>query len=112
MISEIIIGKKYKGISDEYTRTPLCVHPPYVFYEHNWKGFNDCTLCRIDEFKKFVEEIPKAQEEWFGVIYKLKGGNTRPSTSDTLYRSKADFLNYCERKEAEFEFVKLTKVEL
>lgn len=112
MITEIIIGKKYKGLWDEYIRTPLCVHPPYVFYEHNWKGFNDCTFCRIDEFKKFVEEIPEAPEEWFSVIYKTKGENTRPYLSNFLYRSKEDFLNHHVAKESDYEFIKLKKVEL
>ena len=112
MITEIVLNKKYKGVSDEYTRTPLCVHPPYVFYEHNWKGFNDCTFCRIDEFKKFTEEIPEAPEEWFEVFYRLKNGKHHPTLASHLYSSKADFLNCYKKEETAFEFIKLRKVEL
>lgn len=112
MIKEIVLNKKYKGLWDEYIRTPLCIHPPYVFYEHDWKGVKDCTFCHIDAFKRFAEEIPEEPEEWFGVIYKLKNRNSRPNISGNLYRSKEDFLNYCESKESDYEILKLKKVEL
>lgn len=112
MITEIVLNKKYKGVSDEYTRTPLCVHPPYVFYEHNWKGFNDCTFCRIDEFKKFTEEIPEAPEEWFEVIFQVELGNSKPHKCSVLYKSKSDFLNSTSTKENDYKFIKLRKVDL
>lgn len=113
MISEIIIGKKYKVLGQEYTRTPLCIHNGWVFYEHNcYKDDLSCSISGVEKFKYDSEEIPEAPEEWFEVTYRLKGGNTRPSLTSSLFRSKADFLNYHEKKEAEFEFIKLRKVEL
>jgi hypothetical protein len=112
MITEIVLNKKYKVLGQEYTRTPLCIHNGWVFYEHNCYDDLSCSSSGVEEFKYDSEEIPESPEDWFSVISKLKGGNTRPSTSDFLYRSKADFLNYCGRKEAEFEFIKLRKVEL
>ena len=112
MITEIVLNKKYKVTGAKHTRIPLFVHNEYVFYEHDYNVLPHCDFCRVEIFKTDVEEIPESPEEWFSVIHKLKGGNTRPSTSDFLYRSKADFLNYCGRKEAEFEFIKLKKVEL
>ena len=65
MINEIVLNKKYKVVDDEYTRTPLFLYPPYVFYEYNHKGLNhnDCTFCRIDLFKRSVEEIPEPPVE-------------------------------------------------
>ena len=112
MITEIIIGKKYKVVGKECTVTPLAIHNGWVFYEHNCYDDLYCSSSGVEEFKYDSEEIPETPEEWFGVIYKLKDRNSRPNISDNLFRSKEDFLNYCEGKEAEFEFIKLKKVEL
>ena len=113
MINEIIIGKSYrvKGMED-YTRAPLFVHQPYVFYEYTVVQDTGCGFCTIDAFKTDSEEIPEAPEEWFQVIHKLKGGNTRPCLASSLFRSKEDFLNAHVAKESDYEFIKLKKVEL
>ena len=112
MIDKIILGKKYKVVDDKYTRTPLFVHNAFVFYEHDLTKDSACSSCPINEFKKSVEEIPEAPVEWFEVVYKIKGEKTRPSSSSPLFKSKEDFLNFCERNEEDFEFIKLRKVEL
>ena len=112
MISEIVLNKKYKVLGKEYKRTPLAIHNGWVFYEHNCYALPHCDCCRVEIFKTDVEEIPEAPEEWFEVIYKIKGEKTRPSSSSPLFKSKEDFLNFCDRKEEEFEFIKLRKVEL
>lgn len=115
MISEIEIGKSYriKGMKD-YTRTPLFVHQPYVFYEYTVVQDTGCGFCTIDDFKTYSEEIPEAPEEWFEVFYRLKNGfgNPHPTLASHLYSSKADFLNCYKREETAFEFIKLRKVEL
>ena len=112
MINEIIIGKKYKVKNSNYTRTPLFIHNEYVFYEHDYSGFLECAHCCIEYFERDVEEIPEAPEEWFQVIHKLKGGNTRSCLASPLFRSKEDFLNSRVAKESDYEFIKLRKVEL
>lgn len=112
MIKEIVLNKKYKVLGQEYTRTPLCIHNGLVFYEHNCCNDLSCSISGVEDFKRGNEEIPEATEEWFEVIHKVKGVNTRPVVNGHLFRSKADFLNYREENEAEFEFVKLRKVEL
>ena len=112
MISEIIIGKKYKVVSGTYTRKPLFIYDNWVFYEHDYKGRTACTACSIVEFRIDNEEIPETPEEWFQVIHKLKGGNTRPCLASSLFRSKEDFLNAHVAKESDYEFIKLRKVEL
>lgn len=112
MISEIIIGKKYKVLGQKYTRTPFCIHNGWVFYEHNCYDDLSCSSIGVEEFKYDSEEIQEAPEEWFEVIYRLKGGNTRPSLASSFFRSKADFLNYHDAKESEYEFIKLKKVDL
>lgn len=112
MIKEIVLNKKYKVVNARYTRTPLFIHNDYVFYEHDYNVLPHCDCCRVEIFKTDVEEIPESPEEWFEVIYKIKGEKTRPSSSSPLFKSKEDFLNFCDRKESEFEFIKLRKVEL
>jgi len=112
MINEIIIGKKYKVKNGIHTRTPLLVHNTYVFYEHDYSRVSECSYCCIEDFKRDVEEIPETPEEWFQVIHKLKGGNTRPCLASSLFRSKEDFLNAHVAKESDYEFIKLRKVEL
>ena len=112
MITEIVLNKKYKVVSGAYTRKPLFIYDKWVFYEFNFGDSTGCSSCSVEDFKRDNEEIPEAPEEWFAVIYKLKGRNSRPNISDNLYRSKADFLNYCERKESDYEILKLKKVEL
>ena len=112
MISEIIIGKKYKVVNARHTRIPLYIHNDYVFYEHDYNVCPHCDCCRIEIFKTDVEEIPETPEEWFEVIHKLKGGNTRPCLASSLFRSKEDFLNAHVAKESDYEFIKLRKVEL
>ena len=112
MINEIILGKKYKVANAKYTRTPLFVHNNHVFYEYEWTGGIHYHCCLIDEFKKSVEEIPEAPEEWFEVFFRVKGGNPHPTLASQLYSSKEDFLSAYEKIEEDFDLIKLRKVEL
>ena len=112
MITEIVLNKKYKVLGQEYTRTPLCIHNGWVFYEHNCYDDLSCSSSGVEEFKYDSEEIPEAPEEWFEVTYRLKGGKHHPTLESHLYSSKADFLNCYKKEETAFEFIKLRKVEL
>lgn len=85
---------------------------PIVFNDSEYSPCITGKYALDFDFKlhNYTKPLPP-KKEWFQVAFYLKG-DIRPRVQDFLYQSKEEFLSVQIKKESDYEWIKLVKVEI